>query len=107
MPKIVIKNLDNKTIVSNDNTKTVLSLIHQNGIDWMHACGKKGRCTTCKMIVEEGMENLEELTDQESRFREMKALKPNERLTCQAILNTGTIVIKVPEVGKLPHLNYT
>lgn len=107
MPKIVIKNLDNKVISTNENSNSVLDALHNNFIDWMHACGGKGRCTTCKMIVLEGMENLAPATTHEERFKEMNALKENERLTCQSILQKDEIVIRVPEAGKLPHMKYS
>lgn len=107
MPKIVIKNLDNKVITTNETAATVLSLLHNNFIDWMHACGGKGRCTTCKMIVLEGMENLAGPTRHEERFRDIGALKENERLTCQAILRQEQLVIRVPESSKLPHMSYS
>lgn len=107
MPKIVITNIDNKIISTNENSTTVLKVLHENFVDWMHACGGKGRCTTCKMIVVEGMENLGSLTDHEKRFKEMNALKENERLTCQCLLEKGEIIIKVPETGKLPHIRYS
>ncbi|WP_040495825.1 2Fe-2S iron-sulfur cluster-binding protein [Fulvivirga imtechensis] len=107
MAKIVITNIDNKVISTNEKSNTVLKILHENFIDWMHACGGKGRCTTCKMIVIEGMENLGHLTVHEKRFMEMDALKENERLTCQCILEKGVVTIKVPETSKLPHIQYS
>ena len=58
MGKIIIENLNNKEISSTDNSKSVLDIIHENGIDWMLACGKNARCTSCKLIVVDGAENL-------------------------------------------------
>lgn len=107
MPKIVIKNLDNKVISFNETSKTILATLHDNFIDWMHACGGKGRCTTCKAVVEKGMENLTPLTVHEERFKAMKALKENERLTCQCVVEKNEVLIKVPESGKLPHMTYS
>lgn len=67
---------------------------------------EKGRCTTCKMIVEEGMENLGELTSAEERFRNQKRLAQNERLACQAVV-LGDVKIKVAERNKFPHMEYS
>lgn len=42
MPRIVIENLRNLSIYSEDTDRKVIEIIHENGTDWMHACGKKG-----------------------------------------------------------------
>ncbi|AWW30654.1 ferredoxin [Echinicola strongylocentroti] len=106
MPKIIIENLYHKEISTKALDRKVIEIIHENYVDWMHACGKKGRCTTCMMIVEEGMENLSELTDREAHFRKLGKLNANQRLTCQAQLKEGTLRIRVNELYKLPHLDY-
>lgn len=107
MFKIIIENLDQKEIASPKGECKVIELIHQNYVDWMHACGKKGRCTTCKMIVTSGMENLSPLTEREEVFRNSGRLKTNERLSCQAKLIGEEIRIKVAEENKFPHMNYS
>lgn len=106
MPEIHITNLYERKIISNSLEKTALELIHENFIDWMHACGKKGRCTSCKMIVLEGQENLSELTEPEIKYREQGRLAANERLTCQTKV-LGDIKIKVADVNKFPHMDYS
>ncbi|MDN5203334.1 2Fe-2S iron-sulfur cluster-binding protein [Fulvivirgaceae bacterium BMA10] len=106
MLKIVIRNLNNKTIISNNNSKTVLNIIHEHYVDWMHACGAKGRCTTCKMIVLEGAENLSEDSPFEKKCRSLNKIESNERLACQCTLE-GAIIIKVPQEYKLPHQSYS
>ena len=107
MVKITISNLNNLIIEKNDNSKTVLSFIQEDYIDWMHACGAKGRCTTCKMIVLGGMEYLTEITPAEERFAKLNKLDmQNERLACQCKVVKGAIKIKVAEENKMPHLTY-
>ncbi len=106
MPEIHITNLYERKLISNSQEKTALQLIHENFIDWMHACGKKGRCTTCKMIVIEGMENLSKLTEPEKKYRSQKRLAENERLSCQTKV-LGDIKIKVAEANKFPHMDYS
>jgi 2Fe-2S ferredoxin len=107
MLKIIIENLNHREIQSSHNVRKVIDLIHENYIDWMHACGKKGRCTTCKIIVEEGMDNLSPLTEREEFFRRNNRLKSSERLSCQANLLKGEIRVKVAEENKFPHMNYS
>lgn len=107
MPRIVIQNLGNLTIDSEHPDRKVIEIIHENGTDWMHACGKKGRCTTCKMIVIVGQENLSPETEQELGYRRQNRLKSNERLSCQSQILKGELLIRVPEIYKFPHLAYT
>ncbi|MBX2943532.1 MAG: (2Fe-2S)-binding protein [Cyclobacteriaceae bacterium] len=106
MVKIVIENLDRKELVINNYSKTVLNHLQDHFLDWMHACGAKGRCTTCKMIVVSGVENLSELTAAEIKYKSRGELRENERLTCQT-KTSGDIVIRVPNSGKLPHMKYS
>ncbi|MFC0263865.1 2Fe-2S iron-sulfur cluster-binding protein [Fontibacter flavus] len=107
MYKIIIENLYSHEIISSESGCKVIELIHENYIDWMHACGKKGKCTSCKMIVKEGMDNLAPMTDREIFFRERGRLNETERLTCQAKLEKGEIVIRVADVNKFPHMDYS
>ncbi|MBX2968631.1 MAG: (2Fe-2S)-binding protein [Cyclobacteriaceae bacterium] len=104
MTRIVIQNLG-KSIEVNGFSKTILKAVQEEGIDWMHACGGKGRCTTCKAIVLEGEANLEPLTAAELRYQKQGLLRAGERLACQAVV-TGDVTVRVPEESKLPHLLY-
>lgn len=106
MPKIVIQNLNNKQIISENIGLSILSVIHDNAIDWMHACGGKGRCTTCKAIITNGKSALDSLTSAEKKFFDQGLLKENERLACQARLY-GDIVIRVADENKFPHIQYS
>lgn len=106
MAQIIIKNLYNKVIVVSNNSQTVLDSIHEHYIDWMHSCGKKGNCTTCKMLILEGAENLSQPSRNEMNFMKLKRLSSNERLACQCFVN-GDIIVEVPAIYKLPHVQYS
>jgi ferredoxin, 2Fe-2S len=106
MVKIVIENLAQKELSPVDPSKSILNVLQSNFIDWMHACGGKGRCTTCKMIVVEGMDLLTPLTPTEVKYRSLGQLAENERLSCQTRA-TGSCRIRVPEESKMPHMEYT
>lgn len=106
MPKIVIQNLNNKQIISENIGLTILSILQENQIDWMHACGGKGRCTSCKAIIINGETGLDHLTGVEKKFLELGLLKKNERLSCQAKLK-GEVEIRVAEENKFPHIQYS
>lgn len=106
MALIIIRNMNNREVIATDITRPLLFHFQQNYIDWMHACGGKGRCTTCKCRILNGLENLEPDTPAEERYRLKGDLKENERLSCQAKA-FGDIEISVPEESKLPHVNYS
>jgi 2Fe-2S ferredoxin len=106
MVKIVIENLAQKELSLVDQSKSILKVVQSNFIDWMHACGGKGRCTTCKMIVVEGMDKLSSLTPAELKYRSLGQLAENERLACQTRAR-GSCRVRVPEESKMPHMVYT
>ena len=106
MAKIVIENLSNRVVETMDLQKTILRHFHEHHIDWMQSCGGKGKCTTCKVVVRAGSENLSYPTTPELRYRGMNALKDDERLACQTKIS-GDIVISAPEIYKLPHVRYS
>ncbi|MGV3589747.1 MAG: 2Fe-2S iron-sulfur cluster-binding protein [Adhaeribacter sp.] len=105
MPKLVLQNLYQKEVLVMPGQK-ILTAIGAAGVDWMHACGGKGRCTTCRIIILAGMEGLGELTPPEIKYREQERLKANERLTCQCTLQTDAVG-RVPEETKFPHQSYS
>jgi 2Fe-2S ferredoxin len=107
MASIVIRNLNEKTIQNPNLSKPLLWIFLENGIDWMHACGGKGRCTTCKAVILKGGENLIAKSPVELRYESQNQLAANERLCCQAKLTKGDLEVQVPEESKLPHMKYS
>ncbi len=106
MIKIVIENLGQKEVPADRVDWTALRHFQANFVDWMQACGAKGRCTSCRMIVVKGGESLGPLTAAEEKYRREGLLRTNERLACQVKV-TADLVVRVPEGSKLPHLSYT
>lgn len=104
MATITIANLFGKVIEA-QSQKSLLKHFQDLRLDWMHACGGKGRCTTCKVVVISGMENLSALTPAEIRYRNLNALAESERLSCQ-VRPLGDVNIRVPDEYKLPHIAY-
>jgi ferredoxin, 2Fe-2S len=102
----MIANWAEKILEVTDLSKTLLSHLHDHQLDWMHSCGGKGRCTTCKAIIVEGIENFVPVTAAEQKYRDQGALKITERLSCQAKI-TGDVKIIVPDECKLPHIDYS
>ena len=105
MAKIVIENLSGKEVNIHPQSRSILAALQNERVDWMHACGGKGRCTTCKLIVVKGFEQISEKTAAEIRYEQEGKLSGNERLACQAKA-LGDLAVRVPDEGKLPHLKY-
>lgn len=107
MPELVIQNLQQRTLSIIPDI-SLLANLQQAHIDWMHACGGKGRCTTCKMqiIGQDEHTRLSGLSLYEERLRQQQRLASNERLACQSYLLAGTLYICVPRIYQLPHIHY-
>lgn len=104
MPKIVIANLQSKTIQSDEKRESLLNILLKS-TDWMHACGGKGRCTTCKARVLAGHDSFTPRTPSEKQYLKLNKLQENERLTCQVVIK-GDVTLEVPKETQLPHLAY-
>ncbi len=105
MPLLTIENLPG-AVLEVSTGSTLLAALHGAGFDWMHACGGRGRCTTCRVQVRAGAECLAPLTAAENRYRAAGRLHPDERLACQARLPAGAVRGRVPEATQLPHQRY-
>ncbi len=114
--RIIIQNLFNRTVEIRDRSRSLLEHFQEHGIDWMFACGGKGRCTTCRLIVVTDETLLAPRTPPEEKYLAQRALFPNERLACQTRLSEThsdpesgqvDIVIRVPDDTKLPHVEYS
>ena len=106
MAHVIIENLGSKAIDCKNKKESLLEILLAE-IDWMHACGGKGRCTTCRAVMLSGWPIPNELTEAEKRYFEMGRLQENERLMCQTHPGEEDLTIKVPKSSKFPHLNYT
>lgn len=86
--------------VEAEDGQSVLQALLNAGVDWMHACGGFCNCTTCRIKVEEGMENLSDQKQDEKntlrRFKGEEVLEGPFRLSCQAEVH-GDIKISEPE----------
>lgn len=92
--------------------QTLLAALQAAGLDWAHACGGRGRCTTCRLRLSAGAEQLESETAAEVRFRDAGRLPAGSRLTCQAVVRpdqpaaAADLRGSVPLEGRLPHVQY-
>jgi 2Fe-2S ferredoxin len=70
----------------------------QNGIEIEHACEKSCACTTCHVYIREGIDSLNENTeDEDDMLDKAWGLEPDSRLSCQSIIGNEDIVIEIPK----------
>jgi 2Fe-2S ferredoxin len=75
---------------------SLLDVALHAGIPLEHVCGGHAACTTCHVIVREGMGNLSEMEDEEAdRLDTAWDVSPASRLACQAIVR-GDVVCEIP-----------
>lgn len=76
---------------------TLLEAAKVLGFDLNHNCGGNASCTTCRVEVQSGGDNLSEIDFDEQDLLDREALsEPWHRLGCQARV-LGDVVVRVPE----------
>lgn len=69
-----------------------------HGIEIEHACEKSCACTTCHVYVREGLESLNESTEEEDDLLDKAwGLEPDSRLSCQTIVGNEDLIIEIPK----------
>lgn len=64
---------------------SILDASQANGIPHAHVCGGRGRCSTCRVRVLEGADNLSPAEASENKVLRRINAAPNVRLACQAV----------------------
>ena len=76
---------------------TVLEAAELLGFPLNHDCGGNASCSTCRVEVMVGSENLSEIDFEEQDLLDREALtEPYHRLSCQAKI-LGDVMVQVPE----------
>jgi 2Fe-2S ferredoxin len=89
-------------MVETEAGETLLDLANRNGIFIDSNCGGFCACSTCHVIIKEGMEHLPEATEEEEdQLDEATGLTLTSRLSCQCILGEegpgeGELVVEIP-----------
>ncbi|MCX7999559.1 MAG: (2Fe-2S)-binding protein, partial [Leptospiraceae bacterium] len=83
---------NDKEIQTHQET-TLLELALENKIPIAHACGGNAKCSTCRVIVLSGIENLTPPTEKEEAIAKLKGLERNIRLACQTKVR-GSVKVK-------------
>ena len=77
---------------------SILDFADQAGIGIDHACGGFAACSTCHVIVREGLETCNEISDDEDEMLdEAPGLTMKSRLACQCIADgSEDLVVEIP-----------
>ena len=77
---------------------SICEALLENGIAIEHACDMSCACTTCHVIVREGMASLNEAEETEEDLLDRAwGLEPQSRLSCQAIVSNKDLVVEIPK----------
>ena len=88
---------DGKQISAPSGTSICEALL-DNHIEIEHACELSCACTTCHVIVREGLRSLGEADETEDDLLDRAwGLTPQSRLSCQAIVAATDLVIEIPK----------
>jgi adenylate cyclase len=93
MPRIYY--LPDEKEVEVSPTETVLQASLRAGIPHAHACGGNARCSTCRVVVLEGLEHCAPRNDREVALAERLYLGPAIRLACQTAVR-GDVKLRRP-----------
>lgn len=81
-----------KIVDVSDSQPTILDISRDNRIPHLHECGGNGRCTTCRVRVLEGAQNLTPPTEAEASLAKSRGWDETTRLACQARV-TGDVSV--------------
>jgi 2Fe-2S ferredoxin len=102
MPKIIFlpheQICPEGAVIEVDPGVSICDAALENGIEIEHACEKSCACTTCHVIVREGLESLNEADElEEDMLDKAWGLEPESRLSCQAIVGNEDLVVEIPK----------
>ena len=80
-------------VVGSSSDETLLQASLSAGINHTHVCGGRARCSTCRVLVESGLEHCRPRNDAETRLAEIKGFSPDVRLACQTT-STGNLRVR-------------
>ena len=91
MPKLTILP-DNKTLEAQDGD-LILDTTLDNNIAHAHACGGEGKCTTCRVLVLDGLDHCSSITEKEEILKQKIHSTEEFRLACQTNIH-GDMTIR-------------
>lgn len=102
MPKIKIlphaELCPNGAEIDADKSKSICQNLLDHGVEIEHACDMVAACTTCHVIVRQGFNSLNTISEKEEDLLDMAwGLTAVSRLSCQAKISQDDLVIEIPK----------
>ena len=72
-----------KLTVDCEHGETILDASLKKGINHVHACGGQAKCSTCRVYIDEGIENVSPRNKKEQELADALQLGSKIRLACQ------------------------
>ena len=84
-------------VVECDPGDRLIEVALAQGIAIEHACEMACACTTCHVIIREGLGSLEESEEDEDDLLDRAwGLEPDSRLSCQVEVGEENLVVEIP-----------
>jgi 2Fe-2S ferredoxin len=85
-------------VVEAQKGESICEAALRNDLAIEHACDMVCACTTCHVIVREGLDSLNEMDDLEADLLDKAwGLEPDSRLSCQSIVGDEDLVVEIPK----------
>lgn len=75
--------------------ESILEVALKNNIEINYSCGGMGSCTTCRVIIDQGLELLPPRNELELAIAQERGFSDKERLSCQTPPMDG-LVCRIP-----------
>lgn len=109
-PHVLTINPDDIPYERSGQPGSILDICEGHDIPLEHTCGGVVACSTCHVIVKEGLASCNEATDDElDQLEEAPGITAKSRLGCQCVPNgTVNVVVEIPRwnrnaVKETPH----
>jgi adenylate cyclase len=79
--------------VETDSGSTILATSLQSGIPHTHVCGGNARCSTCRVMIVEGLDHCQPRNTNEQALADRLNFPPSVRLACQTQI-TGAVTLR-------------
>ncbi len=106
MPKVVFRDKKAVSIEVGQGT-SILDAALEHGVPLYHTCGGNCSCSTCRVLVLKGAENLSAMDPAEAQILDSFDLRAPHRLGCQAQLLGGEVEVEIPLRSREPRPNKT
>ena len=105
MPKIIFKN---KGVACEAEAGiSILDAALDFKVPIYHTCGGNASCSTCRVIILKGQENISSPDDVELQVLDAFDLEDPYRLGCQTHILQGEVEVEIPDRTRAPRANKT